>query len=176
MYEMADELYIPPDLKLVDTPDRGKIVLANQPIKEGELVIELMFQSIGRSDLTTRSAVQVWGELYYDGQLSTIDDFFNHSCDPTTRLYLKRCDFYALRDLQIGEEITWNYHTTEYDLVTEEIDFDCKCGSDKCVGRVKGFKYLSKKQQEELWPYLSTYLRTKFFGFEICPSGNLFQE
>lgn len=73
------------------------------------------------------------------------------------------CGFRALRDIQPGEELTWNYLTTEYDMQKERAVFDCRCGSENRVGEVKGFKYLSKEQQEALLPVVSTFLRTKFW-------------
>jgi len=89
-----------------------------------------------------------------------IDDYFNHSCQPTTRINWSRLTFDALRDLREGEEITWNYLTTEYDLLQDSEDFDCRCESQNCLGRIKGFRYLNRQQKQELFLYLSTFLRT----------------
>lgn len=49
--------------------------------------------------------------------------------------------------------------TTKF--IEEGADFDCRCGSENCVGRIEGFRYLTRKKQKELWPYLSAYLRLK---------------
>jgi hypothetical protein len=65
-------------------------------------------------------------------------------------------NFVALRNIKKGEEITYNYLTTEYDLVRDNLDFDCKCGSKN--GRIKGFKFLTKSQKLKLKPLLSILL------------------
>lgn len=152
-------MYVPPHLSVILDENKGKVVIAAENITKGEVVCELFFDSI-----KLRSAgkfVQGDAEVFLHNNLDTIDDLFNHSCEPTTQLDLKRAEFRAIRDIGLGEEITWNYLTTEYDLLRDGQDFDCKCGSLKCYGRIQGFKYLSEQQRQELRPYLSVFLRTR---------------
>lgn len=152
-------MYVPPHLKLVKTLGKGYGVVANKLIREGEVVCELFFDSVRPRKIAV-NAVQGGADAFLSNNLGTIDDRFNHSCNPTTRLDLSQAIFEALRDIQEGEEITWNYLTTEYDLSQDQADFDCFCNSKNCVGKICGFKYLSLAQQQELWPYLSPFLRT----------------
>jgi uncharacterized protein len=58
--------------------------------------------------------------------------FFNHSCAPNCEAENDedRIWIVATRDIQPGEEITFNYG---YDL-EEYKDFPCHCGSPQCVG------------------------------------------
>lgn len=57
--------------------------------------------------------------------------FINHSCHPNT--YLKRVrhrvEFYALRDIEPGEELTCDYGETQHDGT-----LPCRCGVDGCRG------------------------------------------
>jgi uncharacterized protein len=59
--------------------------------------------------------------------------YTNHSCGPNARLSIRqrRVEFYALRDIEPGEEITVNYGETHH-----EGRLACRCGAPGCVGRL----------------------------------------
>ena len=59
--------------------------------------------------------------------------YVNHSCEPNTfmRLYKGRVEFYALRRVEVGEELTCDYGPTHHDGA-----LPCRCGSAKCRGRL----------------------------------------
>jgi SET domain-containing protein len=59
--------------------------------------------------------------------------FTNHSCRPNAVLRVSqgRVEFYAMRDVQPGEEITVNYGQTHH-----EGRLRCRCGVPGCVGRL----------------------------------------
>jgi SET domain-containing protein len=59
--------------------------------------------------------------------------FTNHSCVPNARLCIRqgRVEFYALRAIAPGEEITVNYGETHH-----EGRLTCRCGATGCVGRL----------------------------------------
>ena len=86
---------------------------------------------------------------------------FNHSCQPNSKfVYEKRQATFpdldsndevfwyvmATRDIKKGENVTFDYNTTEY--TTVEV-FQCMCGADTCLGEIKGYKYLSPEQQRQ---------------------------
>jgi SET domain-containing protein len=57
--------------------------------------------------------------------------FTNHSCEPNARLTIRggRVEFYALRPIAPGEEITVNYGETHHDG-----KLACRCGATGCAG------------------------------------------
>jgi SET domain-containing protein len=57
--------------------------------------------------------------------------FTNHSCQPNARLTIRdgRVEFYALRAIDTGEEITVNYGPTHH-----EGTLACRCGAPGCTG------------------------------------------
>lgn len=57
--------------------------------------------------------------------------YINHSCAPNTfmRLYRGRVEFYSLRPVRAGEELTCNYGETHHDG-----RLPCRCGSANCKG------------------------------------------
>jgi len=59
--------------------------------------------------------------------------YTNHSCRPNAQLVIRngRVEFYALRDISLGEEITVNYGETHH-----EGRLACRCGAPGCVGRL----------------------------------------
>ncbi len=59
--------------------------------------------------------------------------YTNHSCAPNARLCIRqgRVEFYALRNIARGEEITVNYGETHH-----EGRLACRCGAPGCIGRL----------------------------------------
>lgn len=57
--------------------------------------------------------------------------FINHSCDPNTymRLTDRRVEFYALRTIKVGEELSCDYGETHH-----EGKLPCGCGAKNCRG------------------------------------------
>ena len=59
--------------------------------------------------------------------------FTNHSCQPNAVLRIRqgRVEFYAMRDVLVGEELTVNYGETHH-----EGKLRCRCGAANCIGRL----------------------------------------
>jgi len=59
--------------------------------------------------------------------------YTNHSCRPNARLCIRqgRVEFYAMRAIAPGEEITVNYGETHH-----KGKLACHCGAPGCVGRL----------------------------------------
>ena len=59
--------------------------------------------------------------------------YINHSCEPNTfmRLTRDRAEFYALRTIRRGEELTVDYGVSHH-----EGRLPCRCGAESCRGRI----------------------------------------
>ena len=59
--------------------------------------------------------------------------FTNHSCKPNARLCIRqgRVEFYAMRAIARGDEITVNYGETHH-----QGKLACRCGAAGCVGHI----------------------------------------
>ncbi len=68
--------------------------------------------------------------------------FLNHSCEPNARV--QGCALYAIRAIKEGEQITFDYTTTEASMAEP---FQCGCGAPSCLGLVRGFMHLTREQQ-----------------------------
>jgi hypothetical protein len=57
--------------------------------------------------------------------------FINHSCDPNTylRVMKDRVEFYALRNVRKGQELSCDYGETHHDG-----KLPCRCGAKNCRG------------------------------------------
>jgi SET domain-containing protein len=145
---------IPKHLKFIRLKDKGRSLFANKIIKKGEIVLRFGFDSISSYNKASNESVQIDKDKFLDSKYYYASDFINHGCYANTKIDFESMNFVSLRDIKKGEEITYNYLTTEYDLIRDNLDFDCKCGSKKCFGRIKGFKFLTDKQKEALKPLL----------------------
>lgn len=78
--------------------------------------------------------------------------YLNHACRPNAAFEGLR--LVALRDIAAGDELTFDYNSTEYEIAEP---FPCHCGG--CEGRlIRGFRHLSAAEQARLAPYLASYL------------------
>jgi SET domain-containing protein len=59
--------------------------------------------------------------------------YTNHSCQPNARLCIRqgRVEFYAVKPIRPGEEITVNYGETHH-----EGKLACRCGAPGCIGKL----------------------------------------
>jgi len=87
-----------------------------------------------------RLAYQV-GDEWYHGPVegSAVDpaDFMNHSCDSNT-WFIDDATMVARRDIKNGEEITYDYSTSE---IAESYVLHCNCGAPDCRQIVRGLDY-----------------------------------
>ena len=64
------------------------------------------------------------------------DAYINHSCNPSARILLQRPTILlvALRDIEVDEEITFDYAT----LYRKPWSMKCRCGDRNCRGTILG--------------------------------------
>eukprot|EP00581_Thalassiosira_minuscula_P003052 CAMPEP_0183745294 /NCGR_PEP_ID=MMETSP0737-20130205/66164_1 /TAXON_ID=385413 /ORGANISM="Thalassiosira miniscula, Strain CCMP1093" /LENGTH=237 /DNA_ID=CAMNT_0025980951 /DNA_START=78 /DNA_END=791 /DNA_ORIENTATION=- len=75
--------------------------------------------------------------------------FLNHSCDPNIGVGGElnadgSYDFVALRDIEVSEEVCFDYETTEYEVGAFS---ECLCGATNCRGSIRGYKHNSNAIQ-----------------------------
>jgi uncharacterized protein len=116
-------------------------VFAGEAIPERRKIGEIRGETISVSEARTRAVgqqrimiVEVSARTAIDATRSTDPmRFTNHSCSPNARLSIAggRVEFYALRAIDVGEEVTVNYGQTHH-----EGQLVCRCGAPGCVGRL----------------------------------------
>jgi len=80
--------------------------------------------------------------------------FMNHSCDPSCWI-LTPCVWVATRDIQPGEEIHYDYATTEGAFTRI---LDCACGASNCRGAVRAGDWKRPEIQERYQGHMADYL------------------
>ena len=112
---------------------------AAEPIPPRRKIGEIRGESISVAEARRRAIgkqrimiVEVSARKAIDASRS--DDpmrFTNHCCSPNARLSIQggRIEFYALREISPGEEITVNYGETHHGGTLA-----CRCGGDGCIG------------------------------------------
>jgi SET domain-containing protein len=116
-------------------------VFALEPVPKWHKIGEVRGESITVAEARRRAAtlerimiVEVSAKKAVDLARSTDPmRFTNHSCQPNGQLRIQegRIEFYALRDITPGEEITVAYGETHH-----EGRLACRCGAPGCVGRL----------------------------------------
>jgi hypothetical protein len=131
---------------------------ATVDIAEGEVIIDLkiLLKRARRASVNTMQIAEGFHYRSSEGNLC-----MNHHCSPNGYICFDDLTYRSLRDISTGEELTFNYCATEYELAEP---FDCLCGSPDCLGRVLGFKFLDECQAERIHDMLSPYLRSKAVG------------
>ena len=118
---------------------RGLFALSEMPARRklGELGGELITQREARRRARGARSVKIVefedGTALDASRLGGPFGYVNHSCEPNAfmRRYRGRVEFYALRRIEAGEELTCDYGETHHDGALA-----CRCGSARCRGRL----------------------------------------
>lgn len=151
---------ISPKVKARLTENRGTGLFAVEPIKKGEVI--MVFEG---SKISDKEANRLYEKENFDYMLQISSDTFlllpgdekftNHSCNPNGAFLYKNGEMIAIRDIQEGEEISFDYASNE----DTEFGFECRCGSASCRKEVGPFHKLSHKQRRAIKDLISPYLR-----------------
>lgn len=93
--------------------------------------------------------------------------FLNHSCEPNVGVVTPATDvvaIVAMRDIFAGEELTFDYSTTECDPLWE---MTCTCGSMRCRRIIRSIFTLPRARYEQYLPYVPGYFRQVYGAEEV---------
>ena len=130
-------------LYTVATCPSGQGLFCTAAVPAGTTVLPL----VGRPTATRgRLTLQVAPGLHLapDGAAWALT---NHACRPSCRVDFARWTLVTARPLAAGEELTWDYLTTEWELAAP---FVCRCGTEGCRGEIRGFRFLPPKDRATL--------------------------
>ena len=122
----------------------GRGLIAEHPIKKAEMVWQPdpaypLVDFVGLKKLRDSGNGDYYSQVDNDCYARNSPDAwrFNHSCDPNCKLVNRQT--IALRDIAVGEELTYDYGLTEVDLWYR---FWCDCGGPKCRLLITNLDYL----------------------------------
>ncbi len=128
-------------VKVVGQRNLNRTAVATHHIKEGEVAYNILPYSF--KTYADFLSVQIGTEKHI---LDRLLEAMNHSCSPTTFVDVARMQVIAIKDISPGEELTFFYPSTEWEM---DRPFQCNCQSDQCIGLVTGAKNLSISQMIE---------------------------
>lgn len=68
--------------------------------------------------------------------------YINHSCEPNVFFDTTLMQLVALREINPDEELVFFYPSSEWEMTQS---FQCHCGSNNCLGEIKGAAFLSNE-------------------------------
>lgn len=148
----------------------GKGIITTAPIKEGEVLMIFGGEVVKQKDLDEqRYRLQtafpidrdVFIVLPVTNTSDTVDEYLNHSCDPTAWL-TDEVTVVARRDIDSGTEITVDAATWDMDpewLYSE--DGKCYCMDLHCRKALSPTDYLRPELQERYKGHFSPYIQRR---------------
>lgn len=150
-----------PAIQIKDSPLGGKGLFTASLIKKGEVVwsldtdeVQLTHDQVERLSAHDRSLAFQFNDRYIicrDGS-----EYMNHSCDPNT-WWASDTEFAARRDIQPGEEITYDYVTADVTPPWKST-WRCSCGSLLCRTYIANTDCLEKSFQERFADHLPSWV------------------
>jgi uncharacterized protein len=139
-----------PPIEVRGSNVHGRGVFATRRIEKGERIIEYLGERVSHDEADRRYETKDENDshtfLFIVDSKTVIDAgvdgndarFFNHSCDPNCESVVEKKRVYieALRPIELGEEMTYDYQIYREEGDPENIDevFACRCGFAQCRG------------------------------------------
>jgi hypothetical protein len=124
-------------------------LVTRQAYAKGQIICEIPNKNV--VDKASRYTIQIDRNRHTEpGKLSAL----NHSCDPNVILDTQRLLMVARYDIQPGEELSYFYPSTEWEM---DAPFICLCGASNCIHVVAGARFLPLSTLES--HYLNKHIR-----------------
>ncbi len=114
----------------------GARLITDEPFQRGDVIYHITGHRI--TDTPTYQTIQIGPRTHIE-ELGVLA-YLNHSCQPNTIVNVVDLTVVSARDIAAGEELTFFYPSTEWEM---DRPFICLCGAPQCVRLVAGAKHLS---------------------------------
>jgi uncharacterized protein len=156
-----DYNWLTPQAQMRVTPGKGSGSFAISKISKGEIVASFGGKVIDQSELAKYSddrvsrSLQLNSDTYLlSGNIPEPGDMINHSCEPNCGI-AGTSSVQALREIEIGEEITFDYAMTDSSKYDE---FICACEKNRCRKKITGIDWQKEELQARYRNYFSSYI------------------
>ena len=143
-------------VEIRSTSSKGKGVFSLKKIRRGELVLIGVIEKELMANHSYATQVDLNRFVLHEEINRTV----NHSCTPNCGVKVNpkngALGFVAIRDIEKGEEILYDYAMRNYSI--EYFSDECQCKSVYCRGKVTGWKDLSIDKKLEYRHYVAPYL------------------
>jgi len=122
------------DTLIIKTENKFRSLVTKRAYVKGEVICEIPTEKVVSKP--NRFTVQIDRDKHTDvGKLAAL----NHSCDPNVILDTANLKVHAAKDIDKGEELSFFYPATEWEM---DAPFICLCGSSSCIHVVAGARFL----------------------------------
>ena len=156
-----DYNWLTPKAQMRQTPGKGSGSFAIGKITKGEVVASFGGFVVGIKDLKDYSTDRIARSLQLDeaiyllsGPAPESGDMINHSCEPNCCAF-GTSSVKAMADIEIGEELTFDYAMTDSSQYDE---FKCFCGKENCRGKITGKDWQDPILQSRYNNYFSSFI------------------
>jgi hypothetical protein len=133
----------------IQNQNKYRSLVTQRAFRKGEVIYAIPNEVIHNKP--TQYTVQVGRSQHVEvGKLSVL----NHSCNPNVILDTTRMLVFAARDIPAGEELTFFYPSTEWEMAAP---FICLCGAVNCIHVVAGARFLPLSVLED--HFLNRHIR-----------------
>ena len=158
----------------------GWAVRTKELIRKGDFIIEYVGEIVTDAECERRmwDAKKKHEKNFYMMELTSdkvidardkanLSRLINSSCDPNAKAQKcvdastgeVRVGIFAIRDIQPGEEITYNYHFLHFGQNSAETaSFECRCGAPNCIGRLDS----QSEQREKVAKMMGRKIKIKW--------------
>ncbi|HET6521776.1 MAG TPA: SET domain-containing protein-lysine N-methyltransferase [Geminicoccaceae bacterium] len=159
--------WLSPKLEPRGNPDKaGHGIYAVEAVAAGEVLAVWGGRVASEDVLAAMSEPERWYTLQVEEGLflvpagPVVDDaeLINHSCAPNAGLS-GQITLVALRDIGVGEEVCYDYATTDASPLT--MNFACACGERGCRGRITADDWRRPDLQRRYRGHFSPYLQRR---------------
>jgi len=141
----------------------GNGLFTSKAIKKGEVAFimkgpKIKYHPTNKEDAM---AIQNCVGLNEDTYIYPISPyvFINHNCNPNVIADEKNdATYIALRDISAGEELTFDYSTSEY----SDWEMPCACGAKECRKVIKSIDKLPADYFAKYFPFIPKYFQMIF--------------
>ncbi len=134
---------------------KGEGIFATKSFKIGDIVMVGRIKEKLTENHSHASQVGEHEYVFHAGLITKT----NHSCGPNCGVRANEAgahDFVAMHDINVNEEITFDYAMRNY--IVDYFPKECMCGSKQCRGRVTGWKDLADEKKKEYEGFVALYL------------------
>lgn len=157
--------WINPKIDIGDAGAKGKGLFAKQPVTKDEIIFAQGGRVVDEPTLDglyssfAAICIPVERNLYLvppqpDMDMREAGFYINHSCNPNCGPR-GQITFAALRDIQAGEELAYDYAMTD----TDSDDMECLCGDKNCRKIITADDWRDKDLQEKYRGHFSCYIQ-----------------
>jgi len=137
------------DALAIKTENKFRSLITKQAYAKGQIICGIPSENL--MSKPNRYTVQIGRDTHtHVGKLAAL----NHSCDPNVILDTTRMQMVARRDIEKGEELSFFYPSTEWEM---DAPFICLCGASNCIHVVAGARFLPLSTLEN--HYLNEHIR-----------------